>query len=117
MTAPIAIDDRTEWLEADGLGGFAFRNHGRFADPPLPRALLAATTPPTGRMVFVDGLEAWSTPGGIGTSHTPAYTPGVDVPDRRHRGSFPMSPGRWTWRFATESESNKRSASPKDRLP
>ena len=23
MSAPIAIDDRTEWLEADGLGGFA----------------------------------------------------------------------------------------------
>ena len=23
MTAPPTIDDRTEWLEADGLGGFA----------------------------------------------------------------------------------------------
>ena len=48
-----------EWLEADGLGGFA---SGTSTGPRTRRyhgLLLAATTPPTGRVMLVDGLEAW----------------------------------------------------------
>ena len=53
------IDERTEWLEADGLGGFA---SGTAAGPRTRRyhaLLLTAQTPPTGRMVLVNGLDAW----------------------------------------------------------
>jgi predicted glycogen debranching enzyme len=51
-------DDR-EWLEADGLGGFA---SGTVAGPRTRRyhaLLLTATHPPTGRVVLVNGVEAW----------------------------------------------------------
>ena len=52
------IDDETEWLQADGLGGFA---SGTVAGPRTRRyhaLLLTATTPPTGRVVLVNGIEA-----------------------------------------------------------
>ncbi len=48
-----------EWLEADGLGGFA---SGTVAGPRTRRyhgLLLAATNPPTGRMMLVNGFDAW----------------------------------------------------------
>ena len=48
-----------EWLEADGLGGFA---SGPALGPRTRRyhaLLLVAATPPTGRLVLVNGLEAW----------------------------------------------------------
>ena len=59
MTAPIALDDATEWLEADGLGGFACGTTGGLRTRRYHALLLAATTPPTGRMVLVNGLDAW----------------------------------------------------------
>ena len=58
MTA-ITIDDRTEWLEADGLGGFASGTTSGIRTRRYHALLLAATTPPTGRMVLVNGLDAW----------------------------------------------------------
>jgi predicted glycogen debranching enzyme len=48
-----------EWLEPDGLGGFA---SGTAAGPRTRRyhaLLLTATQPPTRRMVLVNGVEAW----------------------------------------------------------
>ena len=59
MSAPIAVDDRTEWLEADGLGGFASGTTLGVRTRRYHALLLAATTPPTGRMVLVNGLDAW----------------------------------------------------------
>jgi predicted glycogen debranching enzyme len=59
MSIPLPIDEVTEWLEPDGLGGFAsgtalgVRTRGYHA------LLLTATTPPTGRMVLVNGIDAW----------------------------------------------------------
>jgi len=59
VTTPIALDDATEWLEADGLGGFASGTTGGLRTRRYHALLLAATTPPTGRMVLVNGLDAW----------------------------------------------------------
>jgi predicted glycogen debranching enzyme len=59
MSAPIRLDDATEWLEADGLGGFASGTTGGLRTRRYHALLLAATTPPTGRMVLVNGLDAW----------------------------------------------------------
>ncbi len=59
MTRPIALDDQTEWLETDGLGGFASGTTSGVRTRRYHALLLTATTPPTGRMVLVNGLDAW----------------------------------------------------------
>lgn len=53
----IAIDDRTEWLEADGLGGFASGTTSGIRTRRYHALLLASTTPPTGRFMLVHGLD------------------------------------------------------------
>src|SRR5215210_3302714 len=53
------IDDRTEWLEADGLGGFASGTTAGVRTRRYHALLTTATTPPTGRVVLVNGLDAW----------------------------------------------------------
>ena len=61
MSAPAAAFSR-EWLEADGLGGFA---SGTAAGPRTRRyhaLLLTATMPPNGRVVLVNGVDAWIEP-------------------------------------------------------
>lgn len=51
------MDD--EWLEADGLGGFASGTVGTQRTRRYHALLLTATQPPAERMVLVNGLEAW----------------------------------------------------------
>src|SRR3954466_13129674 len=55
----IRIDDRTEWLETDGLGGFASGTTSGIRTRRYHALLLTAQTPPTGRVVLVNGLDAW----------------------------------------------------------
>lgn len=55
----LPVDTASEWLEADGLGGFA---SGTSAGIPTRRyhaLLLAAARPPADRFVLVNGLTAW----------------------------------------------------------
>jgi len=59
VSAPLPLDERTEWLEADGLGGFASGTTGGLRTRRYHALLLVATTPPTGRMVLVNGCDAW----------------------------------------------------------
>ncbi len=59
MSLSIPVDDATEWLEADGLGGFASGTTSGVRTRRYHALLLMATTPPTGRMVLVNGLDAW----------------------------------------------------------
>lgn len=59
MTERLAVDERTEWLETDGLGGFASGTTAGLRTRRYHALLLAATTPLTGRMVLVNGLDAW----------------------------------------------------------
>ena len=54
--ARIAPD--AEWLEADGLGGFASGSVLGARTRRYHALLLTATTPPTGRLVQVNGVEA-----------------------------------------------------------
>jgi predicted glycogen debranching enzyme len=58
-SVPIPIDQATEWLEPDGLGGFASGTSAGIRTRRYHALLLTATTPPTGRMVLVNGLDAW----------------------------------------------------------
>src|ERR1051325_7496248 len=57
MTTP-SIPTR-EWLEADGLGGFASGTSTGIRTRRYHALLLIATTPPTGRVVLVNGFDAW----------------------------------------------------------
>jgi predicted glycogen debranching enzyme len=52
-------DRDAEWLEADGLGGFASGTVDQIRTRRYHALLLVATRPPTGRMVLVNGHEAW----------------------------------------------------------
>ena len=55
MTSQFVQDDR-EWLEPDGLGGFASGTVCGARPSRYHALLLVATTPPTGRVVLVNGL-------------------------------------------------------------
>ena len=108
MSTSDPIDDRTEWLETDGLGGFA---SGTTAGPRTRRyhaLLLSARTPPTGRMVLVNGLDAWVSAAGEGGSgdapqylSRQRYAPDVLAPERPATiESFRHDPWpTWTWRL------------------
>jgi predicted glycogen debranching enzyme len=83
MSTPIPLDDRTEWLEADGLGGFASGTTAGVRTRRYHALLLAAATPPTGRMVLVNGLDAWIERPGEPDEYLTRqrYVPGVDAPE------------------------------------
>jgi predicted glycogen debranching enzyme len=53
-----AIPLAAEWLEADGLGGFASGTADGIRTRRYHALLLSAATPPTGRVVLVNGIEA-----------------------------------------------------------
>lgn len=48
-----------EWLETDGLGGFAMGTASGVRTRRYHGLLLTATTPPTGRVMLVSGFDAW----------------------------------------------------------
>ncbi len=103
------INDHTEWLEADGLGGFASGTTSGLRTRRYHALLLTATTPPTGRMVLVNGLDAWiesSTPGSARPGQEyltrQRYRPGVVAPDQGATlESFTHEPWpSWTYRLS-----------------
>ena len=76
------ISDRNEWLEPDGLGGFASGTVSGVRTRRYHALLLTATTPPTGRVVLVNGVDAWvETDGAAHALSTQHYEPGVRHPD------------------------------------
>src|ERR1044071_6421913 len=67
-----------EWLEPDGLGGFASGTSTGIRTRRYHALLLTATTPPTGRVVLVNGLDAWvETPEGKFSLTSQCYAPDV----------------------------------------
>src|SRR5687767_15570684 len=93
-----SVDRDAEWLEVDGLGGFASGTAAGLRTRRYHALLLTATSPPTGRMVLVNGVEAWAdTPAGSFALTTERYEPGVLHPDGVSRiATFTTNP--WpTW--------------------
>ena len=89
-----------EWLEADGRGGFASGTAAGIRTRRYHALLLVATTPPTGRLVLVNGCEAWiSTPSGTFSLTSQRYAPDVTHPAGAGRiVGFTSEP--WpTWTF------------------
>jgi predicted glycogen debranching enzyme len=97
----IPIDDRTEWLEPDGLGGFASGTTSGVRTRRYHALLLTATTPPTGRFVLVNGLDVWiDTSAGPCALSSQRYGPDVMYPDgASHIVAF-MNESWPTWEFA-----------------
>src|SRR5215831_11899784 len=94
------IDDNAEWLEVDGLGGFASGTSSGVRTRRYHALLLTARTPPTGRVVLVNGFDAWAdTAAGSFALSSQRYTPDVLHPDGAARiRSFSLEP--WpTWEF------------------
>jgi predicted glycogen debranching enzyme len=94
------IDDRTEWLEADGLGGFASGTVSGVHTRRYHALLLHATTPPTGRVVLVNGFDAWvDTPAGSFALSTQRYAPDVLHPDGASRITRFVTDPWPTWEY------------------
>jgi predicted glycogen debranching enzyme len=55
----VPIDTLSEWLEADGLGGFASGTTSGIATRRYHALLLSAQNPPSSRFVLVNGFRAW----------------------------------------------------------
>lgn len=96
------MDYKAEWLEADGRGGFASGTVSLARTRRYHAILLTAATPPTGRVVLVNGFDAWvETPSGSYALTTQHYAPGVDHPDGWRRiESFTIDPWpRWVYQL------------------
>jgi predicted glycogen debranching enzyme len=89
-----------EWLETDGLGGFAFGRVDGIRTRRYHATLAVATTPPTGRIVLVNGFDAWvETDDGRFALSSQRYAPDVTHPDGATRiVAFTRDP--WpTWTY------------------
>ncbi len=94
--------DTREWLEPDGLGGFASGTVSGIRTRRYHALLLTATTPPTGRMVLVNGFDAWvETSAGRSAISSQRYSPDVVSPDGATRlEAFTLEPWpTWTYRL------------------
>jgi predicted glycogen debranching enzyme len=100
-----AIDPNAEWIEADGLGGFASGTVSGIRTRRYHALLLTATTPPAGRMVLANGFDAWvETPDGTFAISSQRYGPDVTHPDGASRiESFEYEPWpRWRYKIGDE---------------
>jgi len=95
--------DNREWLEPDGLGGFASGTVSGVRTRRYHALLLPATSPPTGRMMLVNGFDAWIEMAGERVAiTTQRYLPDVLSPDGADRiEAFTHEPWpTWTYRVA-----------------
>ncbi|MGA3007182.1 MAG: amylo-alpha-1,6-glucosidase [Opitutaceae bacterium] len=89
-----------EWLEADGLGGFAMGTAHGARTRRYHAWLQVATNPPAGRFVLVNGADTFVvTPAGRYALSTQCYAPEVSAPNGSDFiASFTVEP--WpTWEF------------------
>jgi predicted glycogen debranching enzyme len=96
------LNPSREWLEPDGLGGFASGTCTGIRTRRYHALLLTATTAPTGRMVLVNGFDAWiETPAGRFELTSQHYAPDVIGGDGAQRiEQFTADPWpRWTFKL------------------
>ena len=109
------VSDSAEWLEVDGLGGFASGTTAEIRTRRYHALLLTATSPPSERKTLVNGLEVWiETTRGKWFLSSQRYGPDVIYPDgMTHIKSFSLGPGRrgdLNWKIV--SPSNKSFSCP-----
>jgi predicted glycogen debranching enzyme len=94
------VSTAIEWLETDGLGGFAMGTTDGIRTRRYHAILLAATHPPDGRMVLVADLEVYvETAAGRFALSSHRYQGDVVHPDgaRRLTGFVHLPWPRWEW--------------------
>ena len=99
----VPIDSESEWLEADGLGGFASSTTLGVATRRYHALLLSAQNPPSSRFVLVNGFSAWlETPSGRVQLTRHHFAPDVLTEADARIASFTAEP--WpTVRYVTKS--------------
>jgi predicted glycogen debranching enzyme len=100
------VDSNAEWLEADGLGGFASGTVSGIRTRRYHAVLLTATIPPAGRMVLANGFDAWvETRSGTFAISSQRYAPDVIHPNGASLiESFEHEPWpRWRYRLTDDS--------------
>lgn len=94
-------DESMEWLEADGIGGFACGTAAGTRTRRYHGLLLVATKPPIRRYMLVNGFDAWlETPVGVFALWAQRYAPDILAPDvpKRRLDSFQYLPWpRWEY--------------------
>jgi glycogen debranching enzyme len=101
------MDDAREWLETDGLGGFAMGTVSGIRTRRYHGVLVAAVQPPEGRMVLVADLEVFvETAAGRFALSSHRYRNDVIDPDGSSRlVAFGWKPWpRWTWKLPDGNE-------------
>ena len=96
------MDLHAEWIEADGLGGFASGTVSGVRTRRYHALLLTARRPPTDRFVLVNGFDAWlDTPSGSFALSSQAYGQCVVSPDGATRiAAFAREPWpQWTFQL------------------
>lgn len=98
----VPIDEVTEWLEADGLGGFASGTTSGVRTRRYHALLLSAARPPSDRYVLVNGFVGWVETAAGRECFTPQhYAPDVTT-DSGHIVEFRAEP--WPcFRYRTPS--------------
>jgi predicted glycogen debranching enzyme len=94
------VNPAAEWLETDGLGGYAMGRADGIRMRRYHALLTVSRTPPTERMALVNGIDAWvETDDGAFAISSQRYAPDVTHPDGAARlVAFTTSP--WpTWRY------------------
>ncbi len=107
-----------EWLETDGLGGFATGTEPGCRTRRYHALLCTPLRPPLGRTVLVNGLEVWAEgPSGVDLLSTQIYDPGVINPDGYRRiVAFASEPWpQWTYRLNDGSTISHELFMPKGR--
>lgn len=95
-------DLAAEWLQSDGMGGFASGTVGGFRTRRYHALLLTPQRPPAERVVLVGGFEVWvETAAGTFPLSTQHYAPDVTYPRGiDHLVAFAHEPWpRWTFRL------------------
>jgi predicted glycogen debranching enzyme len=99
------FDPNAEWLETDGSGGFASGTVSGIRTRRYHALLLTATTPPAGRIVLVNGFDAWvETPDRTFAVSSQRYAPDVIHPNGSSLiESFEYEPWpRWKYRLTDD---------------
>jgi predicted glycogen debranching enzyme len=102
-----SMDSQAEWLETDGLGGFASGTVNQIRTRRYHALLLAAAHPPTDRFILVNGLEVGvETEAGTFALTSHRYDPDVLFPDgvKRLHHFEPDPWPRWTFRLEDGGE-------------
>ena len=82
----MSINPDAEWIETDGLGGFASGTVSGLRTRRYHALLLSSAAPPTDRFVLVNGFDAWlETPDGSFPISAQRYAPGVTHPENAAR--------------------------------